>query len=433
MNDHLTGIQETQHTLFQTVLPFGVIQRALRIYPKELKLLAWVTLIQVIMSSGSIMLNNTAQTTFLTRYGVEGLPKVFLAEALATLLLSGLVSVLMERFRTVRVFSGLLLFYGSAVVAIRLLIPFDIDLIYPLLYVLKSQSVGILPILYWDILNDLFTTQQSKRLYTLISAGGVLGTTLGSLMTGGVARWIGMDNVLVIFAACMAIAAFLNEMTERVAGAPLEVRVNRHRPGVGKRYAESLQQFMSYAKSSTLLKFMILLLAIPNMLLPLLDYQFNVIVDAHFFTEQSTLGFFGLFRGISNAAIFMVLLFSGRVITRWGVPFSLMIHPINYLAAFGAVFLSFGPLAGIYARFSTEMLKTVLNNPARSVLYNFFPEEIRGQIRLMLRGGVVRIADFIGSGSLYLIKGVIPPPALSLVAIPFVVAWTITVFRLRKS
>ena len=414
-------------------MPQGVLQRVLRVYPQEIKLLAWVTLIQVVMSSGSIMLNNTAQTTFLTRFGVEALPKVFLAEALATLLVSALVSFMMERFRTIRVFSGLLLFYAAAVGAIRLMIPLDVDMVYPLLYVLKSQSVGILPILYWDIVNDLFTTQQSKRLYTLISAGGVMGTTLGSLMTGSVARWIGMDNILILFMVCMAIATLLNEMTEKVAGAPLEVRTNRRSPGVGNSYRESLRQFVGYARTSPLLKYMILLLAIPNMILPLMDYQFNVIVDESFVSEPATLHFFSVFRGISNAVIFAALLFSSRLITRWGVPNSLLLHPINYMAAFGAILLQFSLAAGVYARFSTEILKTALNNPARSVLYNFFPEEIRGLIRLILRGGVVRIADFAGSGFLALFKGAVHPQAFSLVALPLVLMWVITAIRLRKT
>ena len=82
---------------------------------------------------------------------------------------------------------------------IRSMIPFRFVMIYPVLYILKSQVVEILPILYWDILSDLFTTQQSKRLYTLITAGGVLGTTLGSVLTGPIARRVGIDNVLLIF------------------------------------------------------------------------------------------------------------------------------------------------------------------------------------------------------------------------------------------
>ncbi|MBU2627142.1 MAG: hypothetical protein KKE61_00865, partial [Proteobacteria bacterium] len=426
-------VSSSRHALFQLLLPAGGVQRLLRVYPGEVKLLLWVTLIQLLMSVSSIMVNNVAQTTFLKRYGSEALPMVFMIEAIVTFGFAGFVSLLMERFRTIRVFTGLLLFYGICMGVVRILISMGVELAYPLLYILKSQAVGILPILYWDILNDMFTTQQSKRLYTLISAGGILGTTLGSLMTRRLAIWIGMDNILLLFIAGMAVAALLNELTEKVAGTPLQSRVKKSQGKSGKSNLAVLKEFIGYANKSTLLKYMVLLLAIPNMILPLLDYQFNVLVDQHFASEALTLQFFGIFRGVSNALMFVLLMGSSRLITRWGVPTSLLFHPVNYCIAFGGIFLRFDIFAGVYARVTTEMLKTVLNNPARSVLYNFFPEKHRSMIRLVLRGSVVRAADFAGSGFLALIRGVVEPRMLSLVALPFALAWVVTSFRLKKA
>ena len=109
---------------------------------------------------------------------------------------------------------------------------------------------------------------------------------------------------------------------------------------------------------------MMIIVAIPNMVLPIMDYQFNTVVDAYFTTEGDTLEFFGIFRGISNAVMFMLLLFSGRLVSRWGVPASMLLHPINYLISFGSLFFRFDLFTGIYGRFSTETVKTVLNNPA---------------------------------------------------------------------
>ncbi|MEE4113527.1 MAG: hypothetical protein V2I40_11980 [Desulfobacteraceae bacterium] len=101
-----------RHTLFQQVLPLAFLTRALRVHPGEWKLLAWVTAIQLVMSASSIMINNVAQATFLKRFGVHALPAVFLGEALITFFVAGLVSMLMERYRSLRVFTGLLIFYG---------------------------------------------------------------------------------------------------------------------------------------------------------------------------------------------------------------------------------------------------------------------------------------------------------------------------------
>jgi HEAT repeat protein len=433
MNDYNPDLPTRHHNLMQWAQPVIFLRKALKVYPNEVKLLLWVTAIQLVMSSSAIQVNNFAQSAFLKRFGVNSLPTVFLAEAIITFFFSGLVGILMERFRNVRVFTMVLLYFGACIGLIRLLLPLKFAWIYPVLYILKSQSVAILPILYWDILSDLFTTQQSKRLFTLVTAGGVLGTTAGSLMTGRLARWLGLNNLLLIFVAGMVLAAVLNELTEKIVAAPMETRVDRRKGKLEGKFIDNFRDFLSHARQSVLLKYMILIIAIPNILLPIMDYQFNVVVDNHFTTEAATLHFFGLYRGISNAAMFVVLMVSGRIITRLGVTTSLLFHPANYFLAFGTLFLRFDIISGIYARFSTETLKTTLNNPARTILYNFFPEKSRALIRVFLRGAVVRISDFTGSGLLILIKGLVDPRWLSVVAAPLALFWLFTNIRFKKA
>ncbi len=433
MKDHIPVLPTRHHNLMQWSQPVIFIQRALRVYPSEVKLLVWVTFIQLVMSSSAIQINNFAQSAFLKRFGVESLPTVFLAEAIITLIFSGLVGILMERYRNVRVFTGLLLYFAVVIGIVRLLLPLEIIWVYPVLYILKSQSVAILPLLYWDIQADLFTTQQSKRLFTLITAGGVLGTTAGSLMTARLSRWFGLNNLLVVFIVGMLLAAVMNEWTEKFVKTPIEARIDRRKGKIEGKFRDHLQEFILQASQSVLLKYMIIIIAIPNILLPIMDYQFNVVVNGHFATEAETLHFFGLFRGISNAAMFGILMVSGRVITRLGVANSLLFHPANYFLAFSLFFFHFGIVSVVYARFSTEAFKTTLNNPARTVLYNFFPEKNRALIRVFLRGVVVRISDFTGSGFLILIKQFIDPRWLSVVAAPLALVWLFANFRLKKA
>lgn len=433
MNDYTPILPTRHHNLMQWVQPVIFLRKVLRVYPNEIKPLLWVTAIQLVMSSSAIQINNFAQSAFLKRFGVQSLPTVFLAEAIITFFFSGLVGIFMERFRNVRVFTVVLLYFGGCIGLIRLLLPLKFPWIYPVLYILKSQSVAILPILYWDILSDVFTTQQSKRLFTLVTAGGVLGTTAGSLMTGKLARWLGLNNLLLIFVVGMLLAAVLNELTEKIVAAPMETRVDRRKGKLEGKFIDNFQEFLTNARQSVLLKYMILIIAIPNILLPIMDYQFNVVVDNHFTSEAATLHFFGLYRGISNAVMFVVLMVSGRIITRLGVTTSLLFHPANYFMAFGSLFLRFDIISGIYARFSTETLKTTLNNPARTILYNFFPEQSRALIRVFLRGAVVRISDFTGSGLLILIKGLVDPRWLSIVAAPLTLIWLFTNIRLKKA
>ncbi len=156
-------------------------------------------------------------------------------------------------------------------------------------------------------------------------------------------------------------------------------------------------------------------------------------MDQHFVSEAATLHFFGVYRGVSNTVIFLCLLVSSRLISAWDIPTSMLFHPANYVMAFTGILLRFDILAGVYAKFTTEVLKTVLNNPARSVLYNFFPAHLRSMVRVMLRGGVIRLSDFTGSGLLILVSGTISPRMLSIIAIPLAMIWVVTSFRLRRA
>jgi hypothetical protein len=427
-----TYSQPQPHGLFQGEHgPFVLVRKALRVYPQEVKLLLWVTTVQLSMRMSSILMNNFAQTAFLKRFGVEALPTMYVVEAMVTFLFATVVGVLMNRHRVIRVFTGLFLFFCLSAGIIRAIIPLGHVWIYPILFILKSQVVSLLPILYWDIQSDLFTTQQSKRLYTLITAGGVLGTTLGSFLSPKIAHWTGADNILIVFMAGMVFTALLNEWTERIVGVQIEPRKDRKRRTMGS-FKQNFKSISDYVKQSTLLRYMIIIVAIPNIVLPIMDYQFNTTVDNYFATEQGTLHFFGIFRGISNAFMFILLLITGRLVARWGIPRSLLLHPFNYLLAFGCLLFRFDIFAGIYGRFSTETLRTVLNNPARAVLYNFFPEHMRSVIRVFLRGNLVRAADFVGSGFLMLIRGLMHPRFLSLIAAPLVLIWIFFNLRIKK-
>jgi HEAT repeat protein/MFS family permease len=410
-----------------------MLSRLFNVYANEFKLLLWVIAIHFLMKISSILLTNYSEAAFLKRYGVENLPMVLLINALVVFFLMNVLGVIMDRFRTTRVFTGALLFFALGVGLIRVLLSYHFVVLYPILYMLKATAISILPIMFIDILNDLYTTRQAKRLFTLVSAGGILGTVLGSYLTGGAADWLGADNLLLVFVGGMVATALLNEHTEWLVGAPIQPRTTRRRHKKRGDLAETFRTVRDLAQRSPFLKYMVIIVAIPNMVLPILTFQFNVVVDRTYASEEGILQFFGLFRSFYNTWIFIALLFSGRLLNRWGVANSLLFHPLNYLVAFGALFFRFDLLSGMYARLSTETLKTTLNNPARAVLYNFFPPSVRGKVRVFLRGTVVRAAKLSGSGLLMLVKGVVDAPMLSLMAAPMVIIWAFANFRIKKN
>jgi HEAT repeat protein len=196
---------------------------------------------------------------------------------------------------------------------------------------------------------------------------------------------------------------------------------------------EELQKIIPLLRESKLLKILVLLTLMPNIVIPIMNYQFNFAVDQTFATEGKMLAFFGYFRGVLNGVSFIILLFVGRIYGRWGLPVALMFHPFNYMLAFAAFLFRFDIFSAIYARITTNILRTTINNPARGVLMGLFPPSYRGVVRPFLRGTIVRIGVLLGSGFILISEGIWHPKYLSLVAFVFVSAWIVATFFLKRS
>ena len=151
----------------------------LKLYEEELNLLLWTAALLFIIRSSGIILNNYAETAFLKRYGVEYLPIVNMLNAVATFIITGILTAFMGKLPGARLLTYVFIFCGISVTLIRIFIPFGFELLYPLLFMLKSQFELLQAMLFWNICNDIFNTRQSKRLFPLLTAGGVIGLMLG--------------------------------------------------------------------------------------------------------------------------------------------------------------------------------------------------------------------------------------------------------------
>jgi len=405
----------------------------LKIYQDEIGLFLWSALVLFLIRSSNILFNNFAETAFLKRFGVEYLPYVTAVNSLATFLIMGLLTGLMVRIQGNRLLANTLLICGSSVAALRFVIPLQTHLVYPLLYILKTQYEVLLAFLFWNLANDLFNTRQSKRIFPLITAGGIIGGILGSFGTPLLAEAISMDNLMFAYlVTTVAGAVVVHKMGNLYPAALLLDRGPKGDKSKSSVIGE-IRQVLPILKQSTLVKILVLLTLLPNVVIPIINYQFSFAVDQTFDTEGGMIQFFGYFRGAQNVIALFISLFVGRIYARFGLPVALMFHPFNYVLAFLAFLLRFDLFSAIYARFSTVVLRNAINNPARAVLMGLFPISYRAVLRSFLRGIVVRVGVLMGSGLILLSQGIIEPRYLSLVALPFVIAWIATTFPLKRS
>jgi len=407
------------------------IARWLDVYDKEIGLFLWTLALLFLVRTSGMLLNNYAETAFLKRYGVEFMPVVNMLNAIVTVVAMGIMAGFMQRFPGPNLLAGTFLFTGASVMGMRLLIPLGIDLVYPILFMLKALYEVLLAMLFWNLANDLFNTRQSKRLFPLITAGGVIGQILGSFGTPWLVRWFNVDNLLVIYLIISIIGAgAVRGMMGRFPSI-LNIESKTGRSKEKKSMIQEIKAVAPMMKESLLLRLMILLTLMPNVVIPIINYQFNFAVDRTFATESGLIQFFGYFRGVQNIISLIILLFVGKIYGRWGLPVALMFHPLNYIFAFTAFLLRFDVVSAIYARMSTQIIRTTINIPANAVVMGLFPESYRAMVRPFLRGTVVRIGLFVGSGLILIGDRLFHPRYLSLVALPFVLGWLLAPILLK--
>jgi hypothetical protein len=408
------------------------LSKWLKIYEDEIGLFLWCAILLFLIRSSNILFNNFVETAFLKRFGVEYLPMIYMINSIATFFIMGLISGVMGRLPGTRLLAYMLVFSGGSVGALRFAIPLGFDLLYPILYLLKMQYEVLLGLFFWNLANDLFNTRQSKRLFPLITAGGVLGGIIGSFGTPFLAKAIPLDNLMFAY----LITTVLGAMAVKRMGTLFPTLLISHkRPKKTKSGLPIIEEFkkiLPLIKESRLVRILIMLTLMPNVVIPIMNYQFNFAIDQQFATEGKMISFFGYFRGVLNVVSLIILLFVGRIYGRWGLPVALMFHPFNYLLAFTAFLLRFDIFSAMYARISTNVLRTTINNPARAVLFGLFPAAYRGVIRPFLRGTVVRVGILAGSGFIMLSEGLLHPRYLSLVASVFVGTWIIISVILKK-
>ncbi len=409
-----------------------LIRRWFDIHEEEIGLFLWSLILLFLVRSSGILLNNYAETTFLKRYGVEYMPIVTMINAVMTFFLMGLMTGFMTRVPGARLLSRLFVFCGLSVAGLRAIIPLGIDLIYPALFMLKSQYEVLLALLFWNLANDLFNTRQSKRLFPLITAGGVVGQILGSFATPVVARWFHLDNLLIVYVA----TAFSGAWAVHAMGRRFPTLLFQQEKGGEEKkktnMVEEIKTLLPLIRSSLLFKILVVLTFMPNVVIPIMNYQFNFAVNEQFATESGLIAFFGYFRGVLNIVSLVILLFVGKLYDRFGLSVALMFHPFNYLLVFLTFLFRFDAVAAMYARMSSNIIRTTINIPATAVVTGLFPDSYRALVRPFLRGTVVRIGLFLGSGLILISENLFHPRYLSLVAMPFVLAWLIMPFVLKR-
>ncbi len=411
----------------------NILHRVFDIQPDETRAFGWTSGLMFLILFSEILFANFADTAFIKRFGVEYLPEMFLIDAVIVFFAMDLIRGLVGKYAATTILTRIFVIFALTEVLCRFLIFLDISLLYPAMYILRQQFNGVMLVIFWNICNDIFDTRQSKRLFSLITAGGVLGRILGSLSTGVLAQVTGLDNFLLISAGMLLLGAVASRRIGQLFPPP--ITASRTEVSDKKGWSSpiaGIKEMTLLAKGSLLFVLLAAVRVLPNMVGPMFDFQYSVILDRSFDSEGGLIQFYAAIRGALNVIAFVVLMFVGKVYTRVGIPNALLFRPGNYFLVFSLLLFRFDILIGIYARISISVLTTTLHNPANNIIINLFPDEFRAKVRPILQVAA-RAGSLVGSLILLGLKGFIHARFFSIFGLFFVGTWILVTLRLRRN
>jgi len=220
---------------------------------------------------------------------------------------------------------------------------------------------------FWSFMADLYTSDQAKRLYAVIAAGGALGGFAGSATVTSLAKVIGPSNLLLVAAVLLGLALACAMALERtpIAKGPTRQKADAA-AGVGGGWLSGVATIL---KSPYLggIALWVFLLSLANTFAYYMQAQ--VISDANLDTASRT-QIFGAIDLATNILIPLTqLLITGFLLKKAGIGPTLAI--VAAVAAAGFLALAAMPVLAmvIAVQVAYRAGSFALSNPAREALW----------------------------------------------------------------
>ncbi len=179
----------------------GALQRLVRVQPGEVRAMLWAFAYFFFLLAGYFVIRPVREE-FGVAGGSENLVWLFLGTFVATLLGTSVFGALVARFPRRVLVPVIYHFFALNVLAFWALFTWGGDAIAVQVgrafFVWTSFFVLFVVSLFWSFVADVFTSEQGKRLFGFVAAGGTSGALFGSLVTGQLVEHVGTVHLLLV-------------------------------------------------------------------------------------------------------------------------------------------------------------------------------------------------------------------------------------------
>jgi ATP:ADP antiporter, AAA family len=288
---------------------------------------------------------------------------------------------------------------------------------------------------FWSFMADLFVSEQGKRLFGFIAAGGSAGALAGPALTVWLAGVLGPVNLLLIAALLLETAVLCARGLEAAAPQTRETREAAtarvaQAPIGGNAFAGFALLFRSGYLSGIAL--WVLLLSVAGTFLYF--QQANIVASASDDPAVRT----RIFASIDLAAGILTLLVqtlaTGRLIERFGIGPAAAFLPVVFAIGFAA--LALNPVLMLVVAFQATQRTAnfAISNPAREVLFTAVDREEKYKAKYLIDGVVFRGGDALSGWLFNLLRAAgVELSVIAAGSVPIALVWTAAALWLGKA
>jgi HEAT repeat protein/MFS family permease len=333
-------------------------------------------------SMGGTIGGSAINALFFARYGIQSLPTMYMAMGVITSLTLLSMSALLGVFTRERLYVWLPVLLGGVLVAGWAFMMIGYTWFYPVLW-LGGGVIGTIQDLFtWGLAGITIDTRQAKRLFPLFGAGNILGSVIGGLITRPLAHLLHSENLLLLWAAGLAVAFLLGRvMLSRMA-------TRRRPPQAGKKRSnpfDQIRQGYRFVQRSQLMRWIVVSAVLFSVLSTAINLPFNRAATVQFPDEDTLAGFLGAFQGATTGLALLVSLFvTNRLFARLGIMTARMGLPIIYLVGFAILAAREAFWGVVIFNFFVTVWSMGISRAAYQSVFNVVPAQQREQTRFFM-------------------------------------------------
>jgi len=392
-------------------------------------------LYHVLLLVSLYLLKPVRDSLFLSSRGAAELPFVFLLTTAVVVPVAYFHTQASRRTSVGPLIDGVSITLVVSLVGLWGLLGVEGEWVTYLLYAWVSIYGLVVTSQFWLMANALFTASQSKRVFTLLSAGAIVGAIVGGEVTGLLVNGLGMasENLLLGAGAVLLAATALargiryyehgrERLGPTVRDEPAEV--------------EKAGGALPIIRESRHIQLIVGILTIMVVVTTLVDYQFKTVAAQAFPSEDELTTFMGQFYGrVSIIALFVQTVVAPRLMRVVGIGGALSLLP--GMLALGAVGMLVVPglVAGVFMRGAGQSLKHSIDKTGRELLFVPVSLEKKKRVKVFIDLFVDQGAQGLGGLLLLgLAYGLgLSVQALSVVTLLLIGVWGVLAYQARQT